>query len=104
MNIYQSASPPKSVLAPEDAAVLSLQALAHIFSDDQLSERFIQLTGLTPETLRRQADQADVQVAVLEFLLSHEPDLIACAAALSLPPARFGQAHAALAGAERNTL
>ncbi len=99
MNIYQSPRTARSALSLEDAATLSLRALAHIFSEDQLSERFIGLTWLTPDTLRTRADKPEVLAAVLEFLLSHEPDLLACANALAEPPGRFSQAHVLLAGA-----
>jgi hypothetical protein len=96
MNIYQSSRSTASAVSVEAAATLALQALAHILSDDQLADRFIALTGLTPETLRSRADDPEVLTAVLEFLLSHEVDLIACAAALATAPTQFARAHGLL--------
>jgi hypothetical protein len=99
MKVYQSSRDTKASLSLDEAATLALRALAYIFSDDQLTERFIALTGLTLETLRTRADQPDVLAAILGFLLSHEPDLIACAANLEVAPARLVQAEAVLAQA-----
>ncbi len=97
MNIYQSSAMSKKSLSPETAAILSLQALAWLLGQEQLVDRFISLTGLTPETLRSRADHADMQTAVLDFLLSHEPDLCACAAALDMRPSDFVAARQILA-------
>ena len=45
------------------------------------------LTGLTPDALRGGLDDPAVLGAVLEFLASHEPDLLAAAEALGVEPA-----------------
>jgi hypothetical protein len=87
MKVYHSSRDAKASLPLDSAATLALQALAYIFADDQLSERFLSLTGLRVETLRTRADQPDMLAAVLGFLVSHEPDLIACAAQLGVAPA-----------------
>jgi len=50
-------------------------------------ERFLSLTGLTPDELRAGLGDPSVQGAVLEFLCGHEADLIAAAEALGLSPA-----------------
>lgn len=54
--------------------------------------RFLNLTGLDPDDLRARAASEEVAVATLGFLQDHEPDLLACAEALGVPPARLAAA------------
>ncbi|MEO6387918.1 MAG: DUF3572 family protein [Croceibacterium sp.] len=72
-----------------DAAAVSLRALGWIVSDEQRAQRFLDLTGLTPEGLRKVLDQPSTHRAVIAFLCAHEPDLVAAAAALEMSPARL---------------
>lgn len=66
--------------------VVALQALAWIVSDEMRGERLLSLTGMDAGQLRARADDPAIWAAVLDFLAAHEPDLIACAEALGLPP------------------
>jgi hypothetical protein len=75
-----------------DLAALALRAIGWIVSDEARAERFLALTGLTPELLRGQLGSADVQRAALEFLGAHEPDLVAAAEALDVTPADLAAA------------
>jgi hypothetical protein len=78
---------------------LALQALGWILSDEDHAERLIALTGITPDALRDrlagdEADRQQVLCAVLDFICAHEPDLIACAAAIGIePPVLVAAAH-----------
>jgi hypothetical protein len=65
---------------------VALRALGWILSDDVRAERFLALTGLTPDSLRDGIESGEVQRAVLDFLAAHEPDLLAAAEALDLAP------------------
>ena len=69
-----------------DATVLALHALAWTLVEPTRADRLIALTGIDPLDLRARAAEPPVQAAVLGFLESHEPDLIACAAALEVEP------------------
>jgi predicted lysophospholipase L1 biosynthesis ABC-type transport system permease subunit len=60
-----------------------------VLGDGERAERFLALTGLTPEELRAGLGDPAVQGAVLEFLCGHEADLIAAAEALGLSPAEL---------------
>jgi len=60
--------------------------LGWLLADGPRAERLLALTGLTPEALRAGLDDPAVLGAVLEFLATHEPDLIAAAAALAVDP------------------
>lgn len=72
--------------------ILALRALAAVVADDRLRERFVALTGYDGATLRARAAQADVQRAVIAFLASHEPDLLAIAELLDVSPAVLADA------------
>lgn len=80
-----------------DAETLALRALAHIVGDAALGPRFLALTGLEITDLRDRAGDPALLAAVLGFLEGHEPSLVACAAALEVPPAALIAARAELA-------
>lgn len=75
----------------EDAETLALRALGWVLCDDRRAERLLALTGLDVAELRQRADQPSILVAVIEFLRAHEPDLVACAAALKVTPDRLAR-------------
>ncbi len=83
-----------------DPAALALSALGWVMADDQRAARFLSLTGLTPDELRAGLMERDVQCAVLDFLGAHEPDLIAAADALAVPPKVLVAARDALGGSD----
>lgn len=82
----------------QDDATVALQALGWTLSDDQRAERFLALTGLTPDTLRGSAGSPAVLAGVIRFLEAHEPDLLACAEALKTSPAALVEAGRRLEG------
>ncbi|MDP9057700.1 MAG: DUF3572 domain-containing protein [Pseudomonadota bacterium] len=67
-------------------------------ADDSRGERFLALTGLTPDLLRAGLGEPAVQCAVLDFLGAHEPDLLAAADALAVTPKELIAARDALGG------
>jgi hypothetical protein len=73
--------------AEEEA--LALAALGWTLQDGPRAERLLALTGLTPENLRASLGEPTLLAAVLRFLESHEPDLLACAEALQVIPQRL---------------
>ena len=80
-----------------DPASVALQALAWVLADERRAQRFLDLTGLTPEELRAGIGSAEMQGSVLDFLAAHAPDLVAAAEALGLSPDAIGAANRALA-------
>jgi Protein of unknown function (DUF3572) len=86
-------SPPPS---PDDDMALALTALAWILSDAPRAERFLALTGLTPDGLRGALTNRATQAAILSFLTAHENDLVSCAAAIDSDPAALAAAAARL--------
>jgi hypothetical protein len=77
-----------------DPAILALQAMTWVVADDALAQRF--LTGLTAEELRAGLHSWAVLAAGIDFLLAHEPDLLAAAEALSVEPGALARAGEAL--------
>jgi hypothetical protein len=66
---------------------LALRLIGWIVSDVARADRMVALTGLTPADLRTSLGQPAVLVALMDFVINHEPDLVACAAALDVAPA-----------------
>lgn len=61
----------------ENAKSLALGALTFILSEDELRDRFLALSGMDADDMRKRIEETDFMASVLEFLLSHEPDLLA---------------------------
>ena len=69
-----------------DPQTLALLALAWSLEDARRADRLLALTGLTTNDLRARAGEPALGAAVLGFLESHEPDLLACAESLGVKP------------------
>ncbi len=69
-----------------DPETLALMALAYIAGDGDLLDRFLALSGLDLEDLKARAQDPALLGAVLDFLLAHEPDLLAFAADSQIKP------------------
>ena len=70
-----------------DPQALALGALGWVLGDGQRADRLLALTGLDAVALRAGLGDPAVLGAVLEFLASHEPDLVAAAQHLGIEPA-----------------
>ncbi len=84
----------------EDAHSLALRALVWILAEPERAMRLLDVTGLDPSDLRTRADDPAVLAATLAFLEAHEPDLVACAAALSVKPQTIVAARHRIDGGE----
>ena len=82
----------------DDAEALALRALVWTLAEPPRALRLIETTGLTPHDLRERASDPVVLAATLAFLEAHEPDLVACADSLGLPPAELVAARHLLEG------
>ena len=88
----------QSVNADRDPLVVGLQLLAHVISDADLGPRFLDLTGMSADDLRRRADESGVLAALIDFLAANEADLVAAADALDITPSMIIAAGAQLGG------
>ena len=86
-------------VSADAAADIATQALAYIAGDATRLGRFLAESGLGPENLRQAARDPSFLPAVLDFILSHEHDLIDFAATAGIDPKLVGRARDALAGA-----
>lgn len=80
----------------DDVMALALQALAATLAEPKRAERLLALTGLDVDELRGRADDPAILAAVIGFLESHEPDLVAVAEAVGTTPARLVAVRAEL--------
>lgn len=71
---------------PTDPEAIALAALAATLGDTRRAQRFIDLTGIGTDELRRRAGDADLLAALLRFLEAHEPDLLNVSQELGVSP------------------
>ena len=81
-----------------DAETLALSALAATLTDERRAQRFLDLSGIDTEELRRRASEPALLAAVLRFLEAHEPDLIDVAEAIGAKPEDVVRAREVLDG------
>lgn len=68
-----------------------------MLANERRAQRFLDLTGLTPEQLRGRIETPELQVSVLDFLCAHEPDLLGAAGDLGVEPGVIAAAREGLA-------
>jgi len=80
----------------EQAQTIAIRALAFIASDAELLPRFLALTGIDAEHIRKAAREPGFLAGVLQFVLAHEPTLLAFCEAEGIAPNEVSAAHKAL--------
>lgn len=83
------------------AEAIAARALAFLAADPAQLARFLALTGLGPDDIRRQIGSPGLLAAVLEHLAHDEPLLLVFAAGAQIAPQDVGRALSVLQGAER---
>ena len=78
---------------PNDPVAIGLAALAATLSDERRAQRFLDLTGIGTDELKRKAGDPVLLAALLRFLEAFEPDLVEVAEALGVPPAALVEAR-----------
>lgn len=81
---------------PNDAEALALAALAATLTDARRAERFLSLTGMSPDGIRSRLDDRAMLAACIAFLEGHEPDLVAVAEDIGATPEALVRAKAEL--------
>ena len=71
---------------PTDAHALALTALAATLADERRARRFLDLTGIGTDELRRTADDTRLLSALIGFLEAHEPDLLSVSEQIGVKP------------------
>ena len=67
-----------------------------MLESEERAGRYLELTGLDPDTLRAGLGNPHILASALEFLANHEPDLIRAAEALAVAPEELVAAKDAL--------
>lgn len=83
----------------EEAEVIALKALTFLASDEERLNRFLDITGLSPQAIRRQAAEPAFLGGVLDHVLSDQTLLFLFAESDDIPPQRIERARALLPGA-----
>ena len=61
---------------PSDPHAIALAALAATLTDVRRAQRFLDLTGIGTDDLRRRANEPSLLAEVIRFLEAYEPDLL----------------------------
>ncbi len=85
---------------PNDPHALALAALAATLSDERRAQRFIDLTGIGTDELRRRAGEPRLLSALIGFLEAYEPDLLAVSEQIGVKPEALVAARRSLEEAE----
>jgi hypothetical protein len=81
---------------PLNPQTLALAALGWVLESEERAARYLELTGLDPDSLRAGLADPMILASPLEFLANHEPDLIRAAEALAVTPEELVAAKDAL--------
>jgi len=77
----------------KDAETIGIEALGFVASEGELMQRFLDLSGIDASDARSLAAQPAFVVGLLDFILAHEPTLMAFAGAAGLDPAEVQAAR-----------
>lgn len=86
-------------LMESDATAVGIKALEYVAGDPVQLARFLDLSGLQVGQLRAAAARPAFFAGLLDFLLGHEPTLLAFAAEAGLAPEAIVAARDRLGGA-----
>ncbi|WP_312794328.1 DUF3572 domain-containing protein [Tianweitania sp.] len=78
------------------AESIGVSALGFIAADPELLGRFLAITGIEPAQIRQAATEPGFLAGVLDFVLAHEPTLLAFASSSDLDPAAILKARRTL--------
>ena len=73
-----------------------MAALAATLTDARRAERFLSLTGLSPDGIRSRLGDRSLLAACIGFLEAHEPDLVAVSEDVGVRPEQLLRAKAEL--------
>lgn len=82
-----------------EAETIALKALFFLLEEPERADRFVALTGFTPDEIRARVQDPVLLGGVLDHLLADEAILIAFAESAAIDPALPGRARALLPGA-----
>lgn len=88
----------KDTPATEAAEATAVAILGWLAGEPELLSRFLALTGITPSDVRNAVSDPGFLAGIVDFLMSHEPTLMAFSEATGIKPEAVVHAHAVLSG------
>ncbi|UTW54263.1 DUF3572 family protein [Kordiimonas sp. SCSIO 12610] len=82
----------------EAAKLIAFDAIAFLFSHDELKDRFLSLSGLSPAEIKNNIESVEFLESILDFFIQFEPDLIALADTIETTPVNIIDAWRSLGG------
>jgi hypothetical protein len=80
---------------------LALAALAATLGQERRAQRFLDLTGIGTDELKRRASDPSLLAALIRFLEAHEPDLLSVSEELGVAPGLLVEARRQLEDYEK---
>ena len=90
--------PKESLITREFGENLAVQALAFLAADPERLGRFLAVTGIGPDAIRRAAADPTFLAGVLDHVMADESLLLAVAEYAGVKPATVERAHLVLSG------
>ena len=88
----------KDTTVAQDAEATAVAILGWLASEPELLSRFLALTGVMPTEVRNAMNDPGFLAGLVDFLMSHEPTLLAFSDATGIKPEAVVHAHAILSG------
>ena len=88
-----------NVANTEEAEIIALNALGFLASEPERMQRFLELSGLSPEAIRAGASDPSFLGGLLDYLLTDQTLLLIFAEEQGQKPERNGQLRRKLPGA-----
>ena len=88
----------KDTAAAQDAGATAVAILGWLAGEPELLSRFLALTGVLPSDVRTAMNDPGFLAGLVDFLMEHEPTLLAFSAATGVRPEAVVHAHAVLSG------
>ena len=88
----------KDTPAVKEAEETAVAILGWLAGEPELLSRFLALTGVAPSEVRNAVDDPGFLAGIVDFLMGHEPTLLAFTAATGVQPDAVVRAHEILSG------
>ena len=88
----------KDTAAQQDAEATAVAILGWLAGEPDLISRFLALTGVAPSEVRNAVTDPGFLAGLVDFLMGHEPTLMAFSEATGIKPEAVVHAHAVLSG------
>ncbi|MEM8649120.1 MAG: DUF3572 domain-containing protein [Pseudomonadota bacterium] len=79
-------------MTPESASSIAISGLQFIAGDHEQLSRFVALTGMSPDSMRAEANSPEFMAAILNYFMGDEATLLAFTASYDLNPEDVGKA------------